>query len=316
MRLKSLSEIRQQAPEYVSIATLPQAIQMTDYAIEKAYKINELVKKVHKGSYEWYGYLIADAENPELAVDIGMGKNDQNQFAYTRITPEKIEEFRSSLPLEQVINGWIHSHGNLGFRQFSGTDDANHRTVLDYVTSLLKTPIGYKEVPVRDLGLLVEGAYSHDDLAGKSVSIVTDVPVDEARIMETVMGGFSYAVVIGDEGWHEQEIHYREIPVLSGNIKDSKAEAEIITVETGRILTPEDIVDLETEVKEKVKPPRTIWQGWTWGGKKKRPATRKSYQATLPGFQPGNMTSIRTNDIMTGIFDDIDYSIDGFDTEE
>ena len=255
MRFKNLTGLKNEEKEYITLGALPQQIRMTDYAKQKAYKVNELVKEIHGGSYEWYGYLIGKMENPEVVIDIGIGKNDQNQFAYTRIDSGEIEKFNEALSLDKVINGWIHSHGDLGFRQFSGTDDNNHITVLDYVTSLLKKPIGKKEVPVSNLSLLVKGKYETSDLEKGSVSIITDIPITDAKIMETIYGGFAYAVVIGDEGWHEQEIFYKKQALLSGTEKMTKiGKAEIIPVETGRILTLEDIEELRNEVKEKIDP--------------------------------------------------------------
>ncbi|NIR12799.1 MAG: hypothetical protein GWN86_02125, partial [Desulfobacterales bacterium] len=53
------------------------------------------------------------------------------------------------------------------------------------------------------------------ELEQGSVSLITDAVVSEAILMETIYGGFSYSIVIGDEGWHEQEIHYKERGVIS-----------------------------------------------------------------------------------------------------
>jgi hypothetical protein len=227
---------------------------MTDYALAKAFKINELVRLIHKESYEWYGYTIADRDDPELIIDIGFPRNDQNLVEYTSVAPEGIAAFLESLPPERVINGWIHSHGSLGYRQFSGTDEHNQVTVLNHVTALLRKPVASREVPIKDLVLLVKDRWTEEDLAKGSVSVITDAPIGEARILETVYGGFCYAIVVGDDGWHQQEIHYKMRGMLSGQSTESKRAADIICVPTGRSLTREEVETLAEEVKTKIQP--------------------------------------------------------------
>ena len=254
MRFKGLSELKRRELHELVLAGLPEEILMAQYAMAKAFKINELVRVIHKESYEWYGYTIAKRGNPELIVDIGLPKNDQNFFEYTRIGPERIAEYQESLPKERVINGWIHSHGNLEYEHFSGTDEKNQVTVLDYVTAPLRKPVAKKEVVIKDLVLLVKDRCAEKDLEKGSVSLITDVPIAEARIMETIYGGFCYSIVIGDEGWHKQEIHYQRRGILSGQTTESKKEAEIVLVDTGRSLTQSDIDALSDEVREKIQP--------------------------------------------------------------
>jgi hypothetical protein len=254
VRFKSLSELRRPPGHEIVLGTLPQEIRITDYALARAFKINELVRFIHKESYEWYGYTIAERDDPELIVDIGLPKNDQNLVEYTSIAPESIAAFLESVPPDRVINGWIHSHGGLEYRQFSGTDERNQVTVLDYVTALLRKPIAKKEVVIKDLVLLVKDRCTEEDLIKGNVSLITDAHVREARILETVYGGFCYAIVVGDDGWHEQAIHYRTRGILSGRATQENKEAEIILVETGRSLTRSEVEVLAEEVKTKIQP--------------------------------------------------------------
>jgi len=254
VRFKVLSELKRRELRELVLATLPEEILMAQYAMAKAFKISELVRVIHKGSYEWYGYTVASRGNPELIVDIGLPKNDQNFFEYTRIGPERIAEYQESLPKDRVINGWIHSHGDLEYEHFSGTDEKNQVTVLDYVTALLRKPVAKKEVVIKDLVLLVKDQCSEKDLEKGSVSLITDAPITEARIMETIYGGFCYAIVIGDEGWHKQEIRYQRRGILSGQTTVSKKVADIVLVETGTLLTQPDIDALSEEVREKIHP--------------------------------------------------------------
>jgi hypothetical protein len=254
MRFKKLSDLKRPEPREVVLATLPREIKIARFAKTKAFKINELVRLVHNESYEWYGYTIANKDTPQLIMDIGLPANDQNLLDYTTIGPERIAEFQETLPTDRVINGWIHSHGSLDYKHFSHTDEENHATVLDFVTARLRTPVAKREIPIQDIALLVKDQFVEDDLRKGSVSLITDAPVSEAKIMETVYGGFCYSIVIGDDGWHEQEIHYKERSILSGQTTLRSQEAQIVLVDTGRALTQFDINTLTKEVEEKIRP--------------------------------------------------------------
>jgi hypothetical protein len=254
VRFQDLSGLKRPQGYERELAALPREILMAEYAMAKAFAINDLVQAVHKGSYEWYGYTVGNLEKPELIADIGLPPNDRNIPDYTSVTPERIAEFRESLPRESVINGWIHSHGGLDFQGFSGTDEKNQITVLDFVTALMKKRIGKREVVIRDLVLLVKGEYGEWELEGGSVSLITDAPVGEARILEAVFGGFCYSIVIGDSGWHRQEIHYRKRGILSGHTTTEQMDAPVVLVDTGRVLAQPDIDVLREEVREKILP--------------------------------------------------------------
>jgi hypothetical protein len=258
MRIKSLAGLKKSGRREISLAELPSDIFLTAYARNKAYKINELVRVIHRQSYEWYGFTLATREQPEIIVDIGLPVNEQNQDQYVSLAPEKIAAYRDSLPESMVINGWIHSHGELEHRRFSSTDASNQATVLDYVTARLRLPVAKVEIVIQDLVLLQEGDWQEEDLKRGSVSLITDVPVSEARLWETEYGGFSYAIVIGDDGWHEQEIHYKKRGILSGQTLVGQKAAPITVIDDGRRLTPSDLDLLEEEVKTRLSPVRYI----------------------------------------------------------
>jgi hypothetical protein len=254
MRIKSLSALKRPEPFELTVGSLPQLIRMAHYAKAKAFTINRLVSEIHGESFEWYGYTLADSNDPELVVDIGLPENQQNLYDYTSLTPETITEYQESLGSNTLINGWVHSHGRLDYRHFSEIDTGNQLTVLDYVTAAVRKPVAKREVLIRDLAFLVKNAYSPADLAKGSVCLITDVPVSEARILETIYGSFCYAIVIGDEGWHAQEIHYLRRGILSGQTTVSRKEADIDLVDTGRLLQESEIRALGAEVEEKIKP--------------------------------------------------------------
>jgi len=266
VRFKSLKGLSRAAPVEVRLASLPQEIFITDYAKAKAFAVSEAVRRVHGEAFEWYGFTLAARARPEIIVDVGLPENTENLETYTSLSPERIAAFQETLPEGQIINGWVHSHGELEYRHFSPLDDLNQATVLDYVTSLLRVPVAQKEVVIRDLALRVLGEDESSNLALQknspgsappapaSVTLLTDVPVARAQLLETVYGGFCFAIVIGDAGWTEQEIHYKTRGVLTGETLVSQQPADLTLVTTGKILTESDLETLELEVKERVRP--------------------------------------------------------------
>ncbi len=254
MRFKNLAQLEKPRPREVVFASLPEAILLTDYARQKAFLINKLVREQHGRSYEWYGFTLGPVEEPELILDIGLPVNEQNLEQYVSLTPEQIAAFRDSLPPHLMINGWIHSHGDLDLHRFSELDAANQATVLDFVTAQLRRPLAKVQVLVEDLVLLTADSRQEPDLVPGSVSLITDVPVRRAELWEMVYGGFCYALVIGDSGWHTQEIYYKKRGILTGCLTITQQSAGITAVDDGRRLTPLEMETLAAEVAAKISP--------------------------------------------------------------
>lgn len=261
MKMAGISGLKRREIYKAELAALPAAILIERRAVLKAFKICELVREIHGSSYEWYGFTLADAGHPEVVTDVGLPGNDRNAHEWTGIGPESIAAFRESLPPGTVINGWIHSHGKLDFREFSKTDRNNHRTVLDYVSTWLKKPVGKREVVIRDLKLLTEGRWSEGDFGGESVDLITDVPVRRARLLETVTGSFCFAIVIGEGGWHVQEIHYKKTGILTGWTVVESREAELVVSGGSEELDASEVCRLAMEVAEKIRPGAPLREG-------------------------------------------------------
>jgi len=254
MRFKDLSQLKRPQPLKIKIGSMPPNILMAAYAKDKAFQISKLVGVVFEESFEWYGFTLANKDHPELIVDIGLPQNDLNLQDYTTLGSQRIAEFQESLSEDMLINGWIHSHGALDYKHFSHTDRENHLTVLDFVAARTRRPLAKKEVAIQDLVLLQKDRFVEKDLEKGSVSLITDAPITEARIMETVYGSFCYSIVIGDGGWHEQEIHYKERSILSGQTTVRSKATDIELFDTGKTLTQPDIRALSDEVAQKIKP--------------------------------------------------------------
>jgi len=254
MRFKDLSRLKRPEPLMIGLGNLPQQILMDKYAKDKAFKISELVGVIFEKSFEWYGFTLAHKDHPELIADIGLPKNDLNLKDYATLGSDRIAEFQESLPEDMMINGWIHSHGDLNYKHFSNTDEKNHLTVLDFVTARTRKPLAKKEIAIQDLILLEKNRYVKKDLEKGSICLITDGPITEAKILETIYGSFCYSIVIGDEGWHEQQIHFKERGILSGHTTVWSKSTDIKFIDTQKTLKPEEIQAIGEEVKEKIQP--------------------------------------------------------------
>jgi len=252
-RLKDLGSLRKQELKEIVLDTLPEKIQMTDYALEKGYKTNELVRKVHKKSYEWYGFLLGPKSFPEIVTDIHLGESEANETDYVSISAENIQRAMSSLPQDTMINGWIHSHGDMGYHRFSGTDYRNMSNVLKFVSPVTRKAISKKELSIKELSLLVEG---HEEEALKKgiVTAVTDREIGKLKLFETVYGSFSYSVVIDDSRWHEQCISYEKQGILSPISDRTNEPCLLDIISSEKKITGEDIMELENDVRTKIKP--------------------------------------------------------------
>lgn len=256
MRLRSLSTIKRTDPGEVILGNLPRNIPITRYALQRAVSISGLVRRIHGDSFEWYGFTLAEREDPECIIDIGLPSNDRNVERYARIGPENISAFQDSLPGDVLINGWIHSHGKINLREFSRVDEINHLTVLDYVATFIKRPVSRREVVVDDLRLFSERNVREADPAAGSVWIVTDDPVLRAALFEIVQGSFCYGLLVGDGGWYRQEIYYRTRGILTGTDNLYSNHAEMLPIDSGRVFTKDDEEALAREIKNRIKPDR------------------------------------------------------------
>lgn len=254
MRFKDLAQLKRPQPFQIQLGSLPQRILMATYARDKAFNISKQIRLLFEESFEWYGFTLAAQNRPELITDLGLPHNDLNLQDYTALGSARIVEYQESLPEDIIINGWIHSHGVLNYRHFSHTDEKNNLAVLDFVATRTRKPLAKKEITIQDLVLLEKDRFDPKDMEKGSVAVITDRPISEARIMETIFGSFCYSIVIGDEGWHQQQILYRERGIVTGYTTQTSKSADIEFVDTGRTLSQNDIKDLRGEVKDKIKP--------------------------------------------------------------
>lgn len=239
----------------IPLGQFPDRVVMTGYARNKALSVCALVRELYGQSYEWYGLTLGDESRPEVITDIGLPRNAANFQQYTNLESADLLAFQEELQPGRVVNGWIHSHGDLNYHGFSPVDEANHRVVLDYVASRLRRPLAKREIRVDGLTLAVADEENEKKLTEGTVTIVTDVPVRRARILETVYGAFCFAVLIGDSGWILQLIVTKTRGILTGTTVYGTVEAPLVLEEPGRPLTESEKEKLREEVQRKIRPP-------------------------------------------------------------
>ncbi len=239
----------------IPLARFPDRVIMTGYARYKAVAVSALVRELYGGSYEWYGLTLGEEGRPEVITDIGLPRNAANLQQYTSLDSRDLLAFQEELPVGLVINGWIHSHGDLNYHGFSPLDEANHQVVLDYVASRVRRPLVKREIRIDGLTVAVEDEAEGESLKDGTVTILTDVPVRRARILETVYGAFCFAVLIGDAGWMLHHIVTKTRGILTGTTVYDRLEAPLVLVEPNCTLTEAEREKLRQEVQRKVRPP-------------------------------------------------------------
>lgn len=255
MRLKKLSNLKRSTLLEVPLGSLPDRVRMTGYARTKAFAVSALVRELYGESYEWYGFTLGQVERSEVITDIGLPRNATNLLQYTRLDPADLLAFQGELGAGRLINGWIHSHGDLQYHGFSPVDEANHRTVLEYVASRVRRPVVKREIRIEGLTVLQDTAWDPEQLKEGHVTVLSDVPVGRVRILETVYGSYCFAVVIGDAGWMQSQIVTKMRGILTGLTLYGSTEAPLEVQEPTRGLTALEKENLRQEVQRKIRPP-------------------------------------------------------------
>lgn len=255
MRVKRLSDLKRPSLLEIPLGRFPDRITMTGYARHKALAVSALVRELYGGSYEWYGLTLGEEGRPEVITDIGLPRNAANLQQYTSLDSRDLLAFQEELRLGLVVNGWIHSHGDLNYHGFSPVDEANHRVVLDYVASRVRLPLVKKEIRIDGLKVASADEAPEESLKEGTVTILTDAPVRRARILETVYGAFCFAVLIGDAGWMLHHIVTKTRGILTGTTVYDRVDAPLVVEEPNRTLTEAETEKLRQEVQRKVRPP-------------------------------------------------------------
>lgn len=255
MKVKRLADLKRPSMLEIRLGRFPDRVTMTGYARNKALAVSAVVRELYGGSYEWYGLTVGEESRPEVIIDIGLPRNAANLQQYTSLDSRDLLAFQEELQSGWVINGWIHSHGDLNYHDFSPVDEANHRVVLDYVASRVRRPLVKREIRIDGLTVVAGKDVPEEKLKEGTVTILTDGPVGKARILETLYGAFCFAVLVGDSGWMLQRIVTKTRGILTGTSVYGNMEAPLVLEAPHRELTEGEMEKLREEVRRKVRPP-------------------------------------------------------------
>jgi len=109
---------------------------VTKQALQKARIYAELSKDYSGSNIECYGYALTDPNKKNRIIeDVYYAPDQTNTSAHTLIPSEAVlKAARDIKQRGKKVIGWWHSHANFGTFH-SGTDDQNHRTVLDQIAA-------------------------------------------------------------------------------------------------------------------------------------------------------------------------------------
>ena len=250
--------------EEVPVYTLPEKIQISSYAIEKAYKICDLVHKKH-GLLEWYGLLLAEKANPAVIKEI-LIPEQENTGGETKAEGHALatafEEKKTQYADKYLVVGWIHSHASYK-TYFSSTDDDNIETVLNSVH--LNTKKKYREPlqliegkEIRELKedkLVIGGTLSTDgslEVTAQNKEALKQLHEQgmNIKVDKPILMGWSYNIVVNNKHEHYSEIAIKTEKPLEDETDTSRYEAELDIQKEEKVLDPEV---LEKEINEKVK---------------------------------------------------------------
>jgi len=125
------SEVKEQKQERNNFSN----VYISNKALKKARMYAKLSRDNRGSPIECYGYLLGSLDKRKRIVeDVYYAPNQDGSSAHTMISGEQVilagKEIREKF--QKRIVGWWHSHAN--FQPFhSGTDDQNHKTVLDQI---------------------------------------------------------------------------------------------------------------------------------------------------------------------------------------
>jgi len=197
----SLPEVREVRKEREMVPDL----QITPYAMDRAFTYARLVCEVTGTENECIGYLITPKKNKNRVVrDVYFPKEQDVSSAFVRLSPQDVIKAGEEIDEQGYrVLGWWHSHA--GFNAFhSSTDLENHRTVLNaispvnFVKQINKKLIGNGTLEVRAKnGKII--IYDKNNKALRYEINVEDssgIDVVSMRIVDEQRLGFAYSLVV------------------------------------------------------------------------------------------------------------------------
>ncbi|MBI2041192.1 MAG: hypothetical protein HYT16_03765 [DPANN group archaeon] len=125
-----MKRLRESPPEDPVLAWIPKNVRLGEGDYKKVQTICRLMPEAFPdmaGSIEWYGYGIADPDEPDVTLDTLLWEQECNQV-HTEVPGNNVamaaQHVSTAYGGRRVVNQWKHSHNNMS-AFFSGTDIAN-----------------------------------------------------------------------------------------------------------------------------------------------------------------------------------------------
>jgi len=182
-------------------------LQITQYAMDRAFTYARLVCEVTEAENECIGYLITPKKNKGRVVsDVYLPKEQEVSGASVEISPEDV--IKAGREIDQQgyrVLGWWHSHAGMSTFH-SGTDERNQMTVLNAISPVnFVSEINKKMIGNGNLEVIVEdGKLVVIDRKNSGVRYIMDVKdpsgieLASLRIEEESRTGFAYSLVVHD----------------------------------------------------------------------------------------------------------------------
>jgi proteasome lid subunit RPN8/RPN11 len=184
-------------------------LQITQYAVDRAFTYARLVCEVSKAENECIGYLITPKDKRDRIVrDVYLPKEQDISSAFVELSAQDV--IKAGREIDEMgyrVLGWWHSHA--GFNTFhSGTDERNQLSVLNaiapinYITKINEKIIGNGslEVKVEDGRLVIFDRRNKTVKYEIEVDNATGLAIAGMRIKEEERIGFAYSLVVHNTG--------------------------------------------------------------------------------------------------------------------
>ena len=211
------------------------ALHLSRYAYEKAFRYAQLVMQGRIGSLEIGGFLTKPKDNPDrIARDAFLARDQEVGSSFYRVSAEDVSRAGKELAEQgQRIIGWWHSHGRLDTFH-SPTDNENQMVLLNqispsnYVTSSHERAYDGLQSRVEGNTLIF---FSSDNPAVQfHLNLEEDNPeivAQKLKIVEERRIGFAYSFVVNHHRWLSRRVPYCEIATrdICGNCINSKDQS-------------------------------------------------------------------------------------------
>ncbi len=234
-----------------------ESVNITSYALDKAYAYANIVSRISRRStMECGGYLIAPkGQNNIIATDAFLARDQDVSEGLFRIWPKDV--IAAGREIDKMgcrVLGWWHSHGCLD-TFFSETDDNGQRTVLNGIA-----PINYitvtREVKAKNLQAITvdDQQFLFDpEKPSRKYRLGGEAKINSLDIIDEKRVGFAYGLVVNTHLVRKPylEVAVRDFCTECNNVHDISYRTGGVIFNTAEKKINEE--ELRKEVIDRVK---------------------------------------------------------------